>query len=151
VTLFVIIAAAVAMVAWGSAAIFDKLALDGMSGLSPFSAVLVRQVFAVVLIAAIGAFTGAREDLQRMDSSTYLYLGLSALLAAVIGQAAFYFAAEAGQMSKVVVFVASYPLVTVLLAWPVLSEPLTLPKVIGAVMVVAGLIILSVSRAVETA
>lgn len=150
-TLFVIIAAIIAMVAWGSAAIFDKLALDGMSGLSPFSAVLVRQVFAVVLIAAIGAFTGAREDLQQMDGTTYLYLGLSALLAAVVGQAAYYFAAEAGQMSRVVVFVASYPLVTVLLAWPVLREPLTVPKVLGAVMVVAGLIILSISRAAEAA
>ncbi len=148
-TAFALIAAAIAMAAWGGAAIFDKLALDGMQGLSPFSAVLVRQVFAVVLIASIAAFTGVREDIQRMDGTTYLYLGLSALLAAVLGQAAYYFAAEAGQMSKVVVFVASYPLVTVLLAWPFLQEPLTVPKVVGAVMVVAGLIVLSVSRAVE--
>ncbi len=142
----VLVAAVLAMFAWGSAAIFDKLALNAMRGMSPLTAVIVRMFFAVLAVCTIGMFGGAMAAIAQMRPITFVHLGLSALFAAVIGQAAYYYAANAGQVSRVVGFTAGYPLVTVLVAVLVLSEPLTAQKLVGTVMVVSGLIILAVWR-----
>ncbi len=140
---YVLAGALIAMAAWGSAAIFDKLALNAMRGVSPLAAVVVRMIFAVAAVCVIGAFTGAAEDAMAMEPVTFVYLALSALFGAVIGQVAYYYAANAGEVSKVVAFTAGYPLVTVVVAISLLGESLTWLKVAGTLMTVAGLFVLT--------
>ena len=143
---FVLTAAVVAMLAWGSGAIFDKLAFNSMEGLSPYSAVLVRMVFALVCIIIILTLTGGREDIRQIEPKTLFYLAMSGLLAGVLAQAAYYFAVDAGEISKVVLFTAAYPLVTVLLAAQFLREPLTWQKLLAAALIVGGLMLLAATR-----
>ncbi len=140
---YVVAGALIAMAAWGSAAIFDKLALNAMRGVSPLAAVAVRMIFAVAAVCIVGAFNGAAEDVVAMEPLTFVYLALSALCGGVIGQAAYYYAANAGEVSKVVAFTAGYPLVTVVVAISLLGEPLTWPKIAGTLMTVAGLFVLT--------
>ena len=140
---YVVAGALIAMAAWGSAAIFDKLALNAMRGVSPLAAVVVRMIFAVVAVCVVGAFTGAAEDIAQMEPLTFVYLALSALFGAVTGQVAYYYAANAGEVSKVVAFTAGYPLVTVVVAISLLGESLTLVKAVGSLMTVAGLFVLT--------
>jgi bacterial/archaeal transporter family protein len=140
---YVLAGALIAMAAWGSAAIFDKLALNAMRGVSPLAAVVVRMIFAVAAVCVVGVFSGVGEDIIAMRPMTFVYLALSALFAAVIGQVTYYYAANAGEVSKVVAFTAGYPLVTVAVAISLLGEPLTWLKVLGTLMTVSGLFVLT--------
>lgn len=52
-------------------------------------------------------------------------------------------ALERADASQVVPVSAGYPVVTLLLAFWFLSEPITVPRVVGALLVVAGVILVS--------
>jgi len=67
----------------------------------------------------------------------------SALLGSLIGQVAYYSAMRHADASLVVPITATYPLVGAMLAIALLREPLTASKVGGALLVVAGLALLS--------
>jgi transporter family protein len=138
---------AVTLLAWGGAAIFDKLALNAMKGLSSQAAVMIRMIFAVLFAFIISVSMGVFGDIWSMEPMTLLYLALSGLFGAVIGQGAYYYATSTGEVSKVVAFTAGYPLVTVVLAILFLQEPVTWRKFLATAMIVAGLVILAASKA----
>ncbi len=135
-----------ALLAWGGAAIFDKLALNSMKGLSSLSAVIVRMVFAVLFMLIIALAMGEVGAVRTVKPITCAFLALSALFGAVIGQGAYYYATSTGQVSKVVSFTAAYPLVTVILAIAFLHEPFTARKLLATAMIVVGLVTLAVFR-----
>jgi len=141
----VIIATLVSMILWGVGGIFDKLALNAMRGLSPVTAVMARMPFAVLVVGGAGWYMGMWEDLRMMEPMTFIYLGVSALLAAVLGQVAYFFAAGGGEISKVVVFTSAWPLVTVFVAAAWLGESLAWQKLLGTALVIGGLIVLTAS------
>jgi transporter family protein len=70
-------------------------------------------------------------------------LAASALLAAMIGQGAYFVAIKHADASRVVPFTASYPVVALILGILVLHEPLTVPKVAGTALVLCGLMLLA--------
>ncbi len=136
----------ITLLAWGGASIFDKLALNSMKGLSSLAAVIIRMMFAVLGVFIIALCTGNVDEVSDIKPITVLYLALSGVFGAVIGQGAYYYAAKSGQVSKIVAFTAGYPLVTVVLAIAFLHEPLTWRKIAATAMIVGGLIILALSR-----
>ncbi len=140
----VIIAALISLVLWGVGGVFDKLALNAMRGLSPVTAVMARMPFAVLVVGIAGWYMGMWDDLQRMAPMTFIYLAASALLAAVLGQAAYFFAAGGGEISKVVVFTSAWPLVTVFVAAAWLGESLAWQKLLGTALVISGLMVLAI-------
>lgn len=134
------------LLAWGGAAIFDKKALSHTTGMSPMTPVLVRMPFALLAVVVVGLWTGATREVVNLPPAGILYFGMSALLGAIIAQAAFYQAATVEQVSRVLAFAAGYPMVTVVVAVLVLAEPLTWQKVVGALLVTSGLIVLAAYR-----
>lgn len=139
----------ITLLAWGGAAIFDKLALNSMKGLSSLAAVIIRMMFAVLGVFIIALCMGNVDEVFAIKPITVLYLALSGVFGAVIGQGAYYYATSTGQVSKIVAFTAGYPLVTVLLAIVFLREPLSWDKIVATVMIVAGLVILASFRDVS--
>lgn len=146
---FVLTAVLVAMLAWGIGPIFDKLAFNSMPQMSPYAAVLVRMVFSLICIAIIAGISGAHNDVRQMEPRTVAYLAISGLLAGVLAQAAYYFAVDAGEISKVVLFTAAYPLVTLIAASVALREPITWQKLVAGTLIVAGLVILALQKAAK--
>ncbi len=141
-----LIASIGALLLWGTSGIFDKLTLNSMPGKSPLTAVFIRMAIASVLLMLIGCFTGLWDNIAHMPAMTATYLVVSALLAAVLGQVAYFYAVSHDEASRVVVFCSAYPLVTVLAAAAILGEALTYAKLIGALLVIAGLILLAGPR-----
>lgn len=129
------------MLCWGSAAIFDKLGMRGVA--NPVVALLVRLGVATLLAFVYAAVTGAFRDLKAVPASNLWALAAGAVLASALGQAFYFLAIKHADASRVVPFTASYPAIALVLGVIVLHEPVTLPKVAGTVLVLAGLMLLS--------
>lgn len=136
-----IIAASVAMLAWGAAAIFDKFGMRGIN--SPLLALTVRLTVATVAVYIYALSAGVLPELRTIPRGNLLALAAGALLASLIGQQAYFAALRHADVSRVVPFTASYPIVAMFLAVLLLKEPLTVPKVVGTLMIIGGLMLVS--------
>lgn len=136
-----IIAATIAMLAWGAAAICDKVAMRDVS--SPLLALVVRLTVATVAVYIYAIAVGVLPEVRTIPRANLLALGAGGLLAALIGQQAYFAAIRHADASRVVPFTASYPIIAMVLAVLILREPLTVPKVLGTVMIIGGLMLVS--------
>ena len=139
----------ITVLAWGVASVFDKV-LVGERGLSPWTAVFLRMLVGTAIISGYALCTGALGEVRVMlalDRPMFWTLvGVligSALLGSFIGQVAYYHALNHADASRVIPITSTYPLVGALLAIAFLREPLTVHKVAGALLIVAGIILLS--------
>ncbi len=139
----------VAVIAWGLGAVVDKV-LMGDKGLSPWTAVALKMIVATVIIAIYAYMTGSVAEVKAMAQmpprQLWTIIGAlvgTALLATVIGQLSYYSALQKADASQVVPLTSTYPLVGALLAVSFLGESVTVPKVLGAVLIVGGIILLS--------
>ena len=124
---------------WGGVPLMEKV---GLGQGSPVSAVVVRSLGVMVGLVLFGGIQSPWAALQTMRWSSILLLAGAGLLASFVGQMAFYHALKSGQLSQVTPVAGAYPLVAAILGWWLLREPLTVPRVLGVVCVVMGVILL---------
>ncbi len=128
------------MICWGIAPIFAKV---GLRGVNPAAALIVRTMFAAIIVTSWVAMSGSFGDLLKgFTWQVGLLLGMEAILATVIGDLAYYTAVKYGDVSVVSLIMASAPLVTVICAVLLLGESLTIWKVLGACYVMLGILLL---------
>ena len=132
--------AIIALVGWGSAPLFDKLALGSLSA---GAAVVLRTVFASLMLVGYGAPAGWLQDITSAKAIPVLLLAVGTLLSPVIGNFAYMKALQGAEASQVTPITASYSLVAVGLAILFLGERLTSPKILGAVLIVVGVMLVS--------
>lgn len=95
----------------------------------------------VIYIVTAGALLATgRASLRLGENGGWVVL--TGVLA-VTGMLALYLALEVGEVTKVIPITAGYPLLTFLLGAIVLSERVTLPRVFGAGLVVAGIALIT--------
>jgi transporter family protein len=136
-----LIAASVAMLAWGAAAICDKFGMRGVT--SPLLALTVRLTVATVAVYVYALSAGVLPELRTLPRGNLLALAIGGLLASLVAQGAYFMALRHADVSRVVPFTASYPVIALVLAVLLLREPLTLPKVVGTLMIIGGLMLVS--------
>ncbi len=130
---------------WGVATILDKLAL---ARLQPLVGVAIRSVaIAVVAVATLATTLRGRaweswEGWGAIDARTWFFIIASGMCSGLIGQWTYYKALKYAEASRVVPIVGGYPLVAFLLAVLVLGESITVQKLCGAALVVAGIVLL---------
>jgi transporter family protein len=124
---------------WGAATVFDKLALVR---LHPLAGVAVRSIaISIVAVGAVGI--GLRERAwQGVDARSWFFIIMSGICSGLLGQWTYYKALKYGEASRVVPIVGGYPLIAFILAIVILHENLTAQKLCGAVLVVAGIVLL---------
>lgn len=147
--------ALVAVLAWGLAPIFDTIL---KSGLSAWAATFIRTIASMIVITIVcwqaGAFGEIRTMIEQGGAASgegepvaaWLIVVAavgSALLAGLIGQIAYYQALGLADTSRVVPITSSYPLIAALASIAVFREPVTWPKLLGAVLIVAGVVLVS--------
>lgn len=76
-------------------------------------------------------------------SSSSHYLALISGFLGGVGALFFFFAISKGDASKVVVITAMYPVITIILSFFFLKEPLGLEKIIGISLAIAAVVVLS--------
>ncbi|MCB4791127.1 MAG: EamA family transporter [Elusimicrobia bacterium] len=126
------------IVFWGIAPILDKAALKNAS---PMIGLIVRGLsIGLFMLAAL--VTGKNiKNMFAIPSQSMIYFIISGLLAGVLGTFTFYKALQMDYTSRIVPIVATYPLITALLSVIFLGEALSLPRIVGIILIIAGIIL----------
>ncbi|HHI96618.1 MAG TPA: hypothetical protein ENJ96_02075 [Thermodesulfatator atlanticus] len=127
------------LIFWGSAPLFEKI---GLRGTTPLAALTIRTTLAAIVLLGASLFLGQASNLLSLSLRDYLALGVSGVLAGVLGMFTYFSLLKSGQASKIVPLTAAYPLVTALLSFLVLGEKLTPLRLLGISLTILGLIIL---------
>jgi transporter family protein len=124
---------------WGLWGFFGKLAARSLKTPDLLLAAAIGEFLLVVIYLA----PISKEFHFQWTSIDFIYAFLSGL-AMMAGILLFYKALAIGNVTPIVLITASYPLVTVFLAFLLLKEPVSLQKIVGAFMAVAGICLISI-------
>lgn len=133
----VFLLACLTAVLWGFAPVFDKL---GLGKATPMAALSVRTLVVALGMAVFLAASGGWREFGTLDRRAVAYIVLGALAAGLLGQLVYYYALKSGEAARVVPVAATYPLIAALLAVLFLREPITPGKIIGAILIVLGVL-----------
>jgi transporter family protein len=125
--------ALLAVVVWGLEAIIVRAAGDGVDPLvgTGVGCIAAGIVFFIYL-GATGKISG--DMLNRSG----LYYALAGVTSFALGHYLYYTAINKSGASFSASLVATYPLLTVLLAWLLFSEPITIKSCLGTLLIVIG-------------
>ena len=125
---------------WGLGPIFAKM---GLTRTDPTVALAFRSFVIGFILLFWAIATGHFGDVCSLATSKAgLLIAAEGICASLLGHLAFYYAIKSGEVSRMVPVVSSFPLITVILAILFLSEKLTPTKSIGAMLVVAGVVVI---------
>jgi len=129
--------ALLAVVCWGFEAIIIKSAGEGVDSLTGtgISCVSAGIVFLIYLIG-----TG-RASGNLVNKSGFFY-GFAGIVSFAIGHFLYYSAISKSGASLSASLVATYPILTVIIAWLLLGEPLTIKSGIGTLLIIIGGLVL---------
>lgn len=131
---------------WGLNPIIEKLSLVKAT---PLTVMTIRFIMTSIVLTIITLYQGKFYELNNLDSKTYYYIIIPAILAGV-GLYIYFIALGKGESSKVVPIIATFPLFTAVYAFLILKESITTPKIIGTFLIVSGLVILNWGSVVKT-
>ena len=127
-----ILPALVTFICWGIAGIIPKITIRYIN---PMSAI----IYEIIGIGIIGFFVltllGFRPEIHAKGIGLAILTGMLG----VTGALGFLFAVKSGKVSIVVMFTAMYPVITILLAYFLLKEPITLREGIGMLCAFAAI------------
>jgi len=131
--------ALVAVLVWGIEAIIVRGAGDGVDPLvgTGIGCIAAGLVFAVYL----GATGKINSDILTRSG---LYYGLAGVTSFAVGHYFYYTAINKSGASLSASLVATYPLLTVILAWLLFGEQITLKSGLGTLLIVIGGLLLFV-------
>ena len=135
-----VIFAFLAMLCWGIGPILAK---TGLVSMEPFSALTIRSVSVAVVLLAAGLLTGKMTALSHVDFRAASFMMGEGILAAFLGQIAYFYALKTGEASVITPIAAAFPIVTLILAVILLGENFSAQKLAGSVLIVAGVIIVN--------
>ena len=127
------------MLFWGLAPIFGKL---GLASVNPLSALTIRSLVISAILLVIAVWTGQWKSLLQIAPREASFLALEGICAALLGQLAYYYALKFGDVSQVTPVVAAFPVVALLLAFAVLGEQITATKIVAAILITTGIVLL---------
>ncbi len=134
-----IIYALVSMVFAGFTSVIAKL---GLSGISSELGLAIRTCFVFVFVLAFAVVAVPGSQLSALGRGNYFWLGLSGITTAV-SWVFYYKAIKEGQVSTVALIDKGSVVVSVLLAALILKEQITARTLLGAALMVAGLLVIA--------
>lgn len=118
------------------------IAKQGLVGISAELGLTLRTLFVSVFIIAFGLMTVSLIEVKSLQKANYLWLSLSA--ATTAGSWVFYYKAlKVGDVATVALIDKGSVVISVLLAWWLFKEVITLRTIIGALFIVTGIIVIS--------
>jgi len=127
------------MICWGIAPIFAKMALKN---LNPTVGLVFRTLFAAGVIACWSLVSGNLFQIKSVSICTWILIAIEAVLATLVGDLAYFAAIKKGDVSLVTIIMSSSPLVTLVFACIFLGEKITPIRIIGAIFVIMGVILI---------
>ena len=124
------------MICWGVAPVFAKL---GLKDVNPLSLLLVRTMFASIMIIGWFGMSGSVNAVKSVPFNAWWLIAVEAILATLVGDLAYFAAIKKGDISVITIIMASSPVVTMVCASIFLGEQITFMRVIGALFVISGI------------
>lgn len=124
------------------AGITTVIAKQGLAGVSAELGIAVRTVFVFIFVMAFVAFAVPMAEIKAIQQPSLMWLAISAFTTAV-SWIYFYKALKAGDVATVALIDKGSVVVAIVLAALFLKEVLSLRIVIGAALIIAGLIVIS--------
>lgn len=125
------------MLCWGIAPIFGKL---GLYQVEPAAVLCLRTLMAATLVLGYLAGTKTFFQLGQIPLGLWFFIGAEAILATLVGDLAYFAALKYGNINNVTLIMSTSPLVTIILSAIFLGESITKFQLVGALMIVGGLI-----------
>jgi len=123
------------------AGLTSVLAKSGLKGISSDLGLGIRTAFVFVLISLNVFLIGGFKNLESLSRNNFLFLGLSGLTTS-LSWIFYYTAMKEGKVSIVASIDKGSILITILLSFLILREPLTLNILTGASFILIGMLIL---------
>ncbi len=136
-----IIFAILASLVWGLAPVFFKMGLK--SGVSNLLALAVHNLSAFLLASVLYILI---DGSSRTGLKEITFLAMGGILSGFVGLFLFFEAIKHGKVSIVSPIASTSPLWSVLFAFLILGEELNLQKLLGALLIVSGIVLLTLSR-----
>jgi len=104
---------------------------------------VLRTSIAAILCSAW--FIGSRglHEFMHVPFSVWCIITVEAVLAALLGDLAYFYALESGNINKVTLLMSCTPLITVMLSFFVFHEALSMQQFFGAVFITVGICLLT--------
>ena len=133
--------AILASLVWGLAPVFFKLGLR--ADVSNLFALIVHNFSAFLLALVVYLLLG---EPFRIELKQIFFLFLGGLLSGFLGLFLYFEAIRHGKVSIVAPIASTSPLWSVLFAYVILGESLSLQKVIGVALIIFGITLLTLSK-----
>ncbi len=121
---------------WGSSPILEKM---GLGKVDPLTAVTIRSFAVTIMLLIFLAFTGKIKHVFNVDAKTVIIFTISGFLAGLLGMWTYFGALKLGATSKIVPIAATYPLITAILSVLILKEGVTIARLAGTILIIAGI------------
>lgn len=118
------------------------IAKMGLTGISGELGLTIRTVFVFGFVLLFAAWAVPMQQLAAVSSRNLLWLGLSGVTTS-LSWIFYYKALKVGDVATVALIDKGSVVVAMLLAWFLLREVITLRMVIGAALIVAGLLVIA--------
>jgi len=131
-----VIFAILALLVWGFWGFFPKLATNYIS---PKSVLVYEVIGAIIVGMAVLFLINFKPEVNAKGITFAILTGIAGTLGALF----FIFAVSRGETSVVVTTTALYPLITIILAFLILKEPITIKQGVGMIFAFAAMMLLS--------
>ena len=121
---------------WGTTPIIEKI---GLARVDPLVGVTIRSSIVTGGLFILMCLLGKGKALMEVDGKGFLIFGASGVMAGLLGMWTYYIVLKMEPTSKIVPIAACYPLVTALLSILILHEGMTIQRVAGTALIVAGI------------
>lgn len=118
------------------------IAKMGLAGISGELGLTIRTLFVCGFVLVFSAWAVPVQELSAVETRNLLWLGLSGVTTA-LSWIFYYKALKVGDVATVALIDKGSVVVAMLLAWLVLREVITVRMLIGAALIVAGLIVIA--------
>ena len=126
----------------GLAPIFGKTALNTVN---PVTAFALRTVIAALIAVAWLLLSKHYEDIALLPSTFWLMITTEAVLAALLGDLAYFYALKNGNINEVSLIMSCAPLLTIVFSYFFYHESISSLQLCGAFFITAGLILISMN------
>ncbi len=118
------------------------IAKQGMIGISSELGLTVRTLFVVVFVLLFAVWAVSPAEFSGLRKDNYVWLGASGI-ATALSWVFYYKALKVGDVATVALIDKGSVLVAILLAWLILKEAITLRTLLGAGLVLLGLLVVA--------
>lgn len=120
---------------WGATPVLEKM---GLGKTDPLTGVTIRSIAVTLALLIYVAVSGKVKQLLTADAKTIVIFSVTGLMAGGIAMVTYFYALKKGATSQVVPIAATYPLITAMMSVLILGERVTPLRLLGTVLIIAG-------------